>query len=36
MKKGMKRLLIASLIITGLLLILLMIVGYIVDRSTLY
>jgi len=36
MKKGLKRVLIASLIITGLLLILLMIVGYLVGRSTLY
>ncbi len=36
MKKGLKRLLIASLIGTGLLLILVMIVGYIVGRSILY
>jgi hypothetical protein len=36
MKKGLKRFLIASLIITGLLVILLMVVGYLVGRSTLY
>ncbi len=36
MKKGLKRLLIASLIGAGLLLILVMIVGYIVGRSILY